>query len=69
MTKRLIQQLGERTKVAKAHSKTSSLRITIPESIVKQWNLEEGDELDWSWVAKNNEMILEVRKVSTSSKK
>jgi hypothetical protein len=25
--------------------------------------LKEGDELDWSWQAKNNEMILVVRRV------
>ena len=67
MTNRLIQKLGERTKLAKAHSKTTSLRITVPESIVKQWNLREGDELDWSWQAKNDEMILEVRKVTTAA--
>lgn len=69
MSNRLLQKLGERTRLAKAHSKSVSLRITVPESIVKQWNLREGDELDWSWQARNNEMILEVRKVIGKSKK
>jgi antitoxin component of MazEF toxin-antitoxin module len=55
--------LGERTRLAKAHSKSESLRITVPQSIVNQWNLKEGDELDWSWQAKNNEMVLVVRMV------
>jgi antitoxin component of MazEF toxin-antitoxin module len=69
---KLVQKLGERTKLAKAHSESDSLRITVPKSIVKQWNLKEGEELDWSWQARNNEMILEVRKVepdSTTKKK
>jgi hypothetical protein len=25
--------------------------------------LKEGDELDWSWQAKNNEMVLVVRRI------
>jgi hypothetical protein len=29
--------------------------------------LKEGDELDWSWQAKNNEMILVVRRQTDSS--
>lgn len=68
MFNRLIQELGERTKITRAHSKTKSLRITIPESVVNQWRLKEGDEFDWTWQARNNEMILEVRKVSSGKK-
>jgi len=30
-------------------------------SIVRQWRLK-GDKLDWSWEARNGEMILVVRK-------
>ena len=59
----LTQKLGERTRLAKAHSRSDSLRITVPQSIVNQWDLQEGDELDWSWQAKNNEMVLVVRRV------
>jgi hypothetical protein len=59
----LAQKLGERTRLTKAHSRSESLRITVPQSIINQWNLKEGDGLDWSWQAKNNEMILVVRRV------
>jgi antitoxin component of MazEF toxin-antitoxin module len=59
----LAHRLGERTRLAKTHSRSESLRITVPQSMVNQWDLKEGDELDWSWQAKNNEMVLVVRRV------
>jgi hypothetical protein len=31
-------------------------------SIVKQWQLKEGDQLDWSWEARNGEMVIVVKK-------
>jgi len=32
-------------------------------SIVKQWNLEEVDKLDWSWEVWNNEMLVAIKRV------
>ena len=32
-------------------------------SIVKQWNLEEVDKLDWSWEVWNNEMFVAIKRV------
>jgi hypothetical protein len=54
--------LGEVTTLARNSPKFASLRTTIPMSIVRQWRLKEGDKLDWSWEARNGEMILVVRK-------
>jgi hypothetical protein len=54
--------LGEETTLAKNSPKFASLRTTIPMSIVRQWQLKEGDKLDWSWEARDGEMILVVRK-------
>ena len=54
--------LGEETTLAKNSPRFASLRTTIPMSIVRQWRLKEGDRLDWSWEARNGEMILVVRK-------
>jgi bifunctional DNA-binding transcriptional regulator/antitoxin component of YhaV-PrlF toxin-antitoxin module len=54
---------GEVTTIAKASSNYSSLRTVVPMPIVRQWNLKEGDKLDWSWEVRNNEMIVVVRKV------
>lgn len=51
--------LGEETTLAKNSPRFASLRTTIPMSIVRQWRLKEGDKLDWSWEARNGEMILE----------
>jgi len=54
--------LGEETTLAKNSPRFASLRTTIPMSIVRQWGLKQGDKLDWSWEARNGEMILVVRK-------
>jgi len=53
--------LGEETTLAKNSRRFASLRTTIPMSIVRQWRLK-GDKLDWSWEARNGELILVVRK-------
>jgi hypothetical protein len=55
--------VGERTTLAKASSNFASLRTVVPMSIVKQWRLKEGDQLDWSWEARNGEMIIMVKKI------
>jgi hypothetical protein len=57
-----LEQL-KRLRLAKAHSKSDSLRITVPQSIVNQGNLKEGDKLDWSWEVCNNEMFVAIRRV------
>jgi len=58
----MASSLGEETTLAKNSPRFASLRTTIPMSIVRQWALKEGDKLDWSWEARNGEMILLVRK-------
>jgi antitoxin component of MazEF toxin-antitoxin module len=40
----------------------ASLRIVLPMPIVRQWNLREGDKLDWSWEVRNNEMFVVIRR-------
>jgi antitoxin component of MazEF toxin-antitoxin module len=42
------------------------LSTVVPMSIIKQWNLKQGDKLEWSWEARednNNEMVMIIRKV------
>jgi hypothetical protein len=56
--------LGEQTTLVKASSKFESLRTTVPMSIVKQWKLNEGDRLDWSWEILNGKMVLVVSRGS-----
>jgi hypothetical protein len=55
--------VGEKTTLAKASSNFASLRTVVPMSIVKQWQLKEGDQIDWSWEARNGEMVIVIKKV------
>lgn len=47
--------------LTRATSKSKSLRTTIPMGIVKQFNLSEGDKLNWEIRAENGELIIVVR--------
>ncbi|ALV62986.1 hypothetical protein ADU37_CDS12870 [Thermococcus sp. 2319x1] len=53
--------MGEITMLTKATSKSKSLRTTIPMGIVKQFNLSEGDKLNWEIRAEGGELIIVVR--------
>ncbi|MBC7128211.1 MAG: AbrB/MazE/SpoVT family DNA-binding domain-containing protein [Thermoplasmatales archaeon] len=52
--------MGFKTIISKASTTGNSLRTTIPISIVKQFGLKEGDELEWILKVKSNKMIIEV---------
>jgi len=52
--------LGEITTLTKAATKTTSLRTTVPASIARQFNMKDGDRLDWSLRAENGTMIIVV---------
>jgi bifunctional DNA-binding transcriptional regulator/antitoxin component of YhaV-PrlF toxin-antitoxin module len=56
--------MGETTTLTKATTKSKSLRTTIPMGIVKQFNLSEGDKIDWKIMAENGELIIVVKPVS-----
>lgn len=58
-----VCNLGETTTLTKAATKTTSLRTTVPASIVRQFNLRDGDKLDWSLDIKNGTMIVLVQPV------
>ncbi len=56
--------MGETSKVAKASSKSPSLRITIPESIVRQMGIRVGDVMDWEvYLDSESRRALRVRKL------
>jgi len=57
-----IPGMGEVTVLVKASSKFESLRTTVPKGIVKQWNLKEGDKLEWQLVASGDEMAVVVKR-------
>ncbi len=53
--------MGEITVLSKATTKSKSLRTTIPMGIVKQFNLSEGDKLNWEIRAEGGELIIVVK--------
>jgi hypothetical protein len=61
--------MGEITTLALNSPKKASLRTTIPMFIVKQWGLHAGDKLDWSLEARNDEIVILVKKASIKNKK
>ena len=52
----------EKTKLTHANT-THSLRTTIPMSIIKQFELDEHSEIEWSVKAKNNQLIIFVKPI------
>ena len=61
--------MGEITTLALNSPKKASLRTTIPMFIVKQWGLHAGDKLDWSLEARNDEIVVLVKKAGIKNKK
>jgi len=50
--------MGEITKIAKATPTGYSLRTTIPKGIVKQFDLKEGDKLEWKIKAEKDKLVI-----------
>jgi bifunctional DNA-binding transcriptional regulator/antitoxin component of YhaV-PrlF toxin-antitoxin module len=51
---------GETTTLTKASTKTQSLRTTVPAGIVKQFNLNDGDKLEWKIKAESKDKLIVV---------
>jgi bifunctional DNA-binding transcriptional regulator/antitoxin component of YhaV-PrlF toxin-antitoxin module len=61
--------LGEITTLTAATTGKDSLRTTVPMSIVKHFKLKAGSKLDWDFEARDNELIIVVRPLKSSSGK
>ena len=59
--------MTEFTKVVRASSGFPTLRTTIPRSIVKQFNISEGDLLSWQMTSSGNEIVAVVTKYETNT--
>lgn len=59
-----LQMGGEITTLTKNTKNFASLKATVPMFIVKQWDLQAGDKLDWSLEVcqSNKEIVVVVRK-------
>jgi bifunctional DNA-binding transcriptional regulator/antitoxin component of YhaV-PrlF toxin-antitoxin module len=55
--------LGETTTLTLAASKKASLRTTVPMSVVKQFGLKQGDKLEWTFEANNEDIVMIVKPV------
>jgi len=49
--------------LTKASSRSNSLRTTVPSSIVRLFDLKEGDKLKWNIRVENNKLIVIVEPV------
>jgi bifunctional DNA-binding transcriptional regulator/antitoxin component of YhaV-PrlF toxin-antitoxin module len=58
---------GETTKLTLAKTASTSLRTTVPMSIVRQFTLKTGDKLSWKIDIKNGELVIVVRPVKAKT--
>jgi bifunctional DNA-binding transcriptional regulator/antitoxin component of YhaV-PrlF toxin-antitoxin module len=61
--------MGEITMLTKATSKSKSLRTTVPMGIVRQFNLSEGDSINWEIRAEGDNLIIVVKPLKDRVKK
>ena len=60
---------GMMTTLTRANNTSTSLRTTVPMSIIKQFDLKEGDQLDWSFEARGaSELVIVVRPIKKVKK-
>lgn len=53
--------MGFKTTIAKASTISNSYRTTVPAGIMSQFNLKDGDQLDWTLKAENGNIIVIVK--------
>lgn len=53
--------MGFKTTIAKASTIANSYRTTVPAGIMSQFNLKDGDQLDWTLKAENGNLIIMVK--------
>ena len=54
--------VGERTKLNKANNNSPSLRSTVPESVVRELKLQEGDAIEWEHIVYEGKIAIRVKK-------
>lgn len=53
--------MGFKTTIAKASTISNSFRTTVPAAIINQFNLKDGDKLDWVLKAENGNLIVIIK--------
>jgi hypothetical protein len=59
-----ISFVGERTKLNRANSKSPSLRTTVPESVVNELKVKEGDSIEWERIIHDGKIAIRVKKAT-----
>jgi antitoxin component of MazEF toxin-antitoxin module len=55
--------MGFKTTIAKASTIANSYRTTVPAAIMNQFNLKDGDQLDWKLKAENGNLIVTIKPI------
>ena len=53
--------MGFKTTIAKASTIANSYRTTVPAGIMSQFNLKDGDRLDWTLKAEKGNLIVIIK--------
>jgi hypothetical protein len=59
---------GQVTTLSRANKNSESLRTTVPASIIKQFDLEEGDQLLWRLEVGKNEIFINIKTIKKTKK-
>ena len=55
---------GQVTTLTRANKISESLRTTVPASIIKQFGMEDGDELIWRLEPDNNRLLIKIEPIN-----
>jgi len=55
------KDIGETTTLTPATTRSTSMRATVPMSIIKQFNLQAGDKLSWKLKIEDGELVIIVK--------
>jgi hypothetical protein len=58
----VLPTVGERTKLNRANSTSPSLRTTVPESVVGELKLKEGDSVEWERIIHEGKIAIRIKK-------
>lgn len=58
--------MGERTKLNRANTKSPSLRTTVPEGVVNELRVKEGESFEWKRIIQEGKIAIRVKKAGKS---
>jgi hypothetical protein len=58
----VLPTVGERTKLNRANSTSPSLRTTVPESVVNELKVKEGDSVEWERIVYEGKIATRIKK-------